>query len=336
MPAAVIPISEAERLRVLRSYEVLDTASEAAFDELTRLAAQITGSPIALVSLLDADRQWFKAQVGMEVGQTGRDLAFCAHAILRPQEMLVVPDAQLDPRFLDNPLVTGAPHIRFYAGAPLVSPEGHALGTLCVIDRAPRDITPAQREALGTLARAVMTALELRRRIQAIHDLAMTDALTGLASRAAFLDALDKAIARMCRDRQPLTLLYADLDGFKAINDRHGHQAGDAVLRGVASILNEEVRREDVVGRLGGDEFAVLLAASDAEEAQRIGERLCAAIRDGLGACGWPVTASIGSTVFLSPPETVSDAIRVADNRMYEAKRAGKDRVILGTYLSGP
>lgn len=335
MPAAVIPISEAERLRVLRSYEVLDTACEAAFDELTQLAAQIAGSPMAMVSFLDTDRQWFKARVGIRLDQTSRDQAFCAHAILRPQELLVVTDAQNDPRFADNPLVTEAPHIRFYAGAPLVSPEGHALGTLCVADRTPREISPAQQEALRTLARAVMTALELRRGIRVIHDLAMTDALTGLPNRAAFLDALDKAIARMCRDRQPLTLLYADLDGFKAVNDRHGHQAGDSVLRGVASILAEEVRREDVVGRLGGDEFAVLLAASDAEEAQRIGDRLCTAIREGLGACGWPVTASIGCTVFLSPPETVSDAIRVADERMYEAKRAGKGRVILGTYLVG-
>ncbi|HEY4253744.1 MAG TPA: sensor domain-containing diguanylate cyclase [Roseomonas sp.] len=331
MPAAGKPSTEAERLQSLRSYDVLDTACEASFDELTRLAARIAGSPIALVSLVDADRQWFKARIGVDAEETSRDAAFCAHAILRPEEMLVVRDARADPRFADNPLVTDAPHIRFYAGTPLINPEGHALGTLCVIDRAPRDIDPEQQAALRTLANAVMTTLELRRKLIDIRALALTDAMTGLPNRAAFIDSLDKAIARMRRDRQPLSLLYMDLDGFKAINDHHGHLVGDEVLREVASILAREVRREDVAGRLGGDEFAVLLAGSDEEGIQPIAERLRLAIAAGMAARGWPVTASIGGAIFLSPPESVSAAIRAADDRMYVAKRGGKDRVAWGS-----
>ncbi|HEY4253745.1 MAG TPA: sensor domain-containing diguanylate cyclase [Roseomonas sp.] len=332
MPAAVIPISEAERLRILRSYEVLDTTCEASFDALTQLAAEICGCPMAAVALVDANRQWFKSRMGIEITETRRDQAFSTHAILSPEGMLVVPDARRDARFANNLMVTDAPHIRFYAAAPLVSPEGHALGTLCIADRVPRDLSPMQLGALRTLAGAVMTALELRRRVPVTGALALTDPLTGLPNRAAFIDALDRAIARMCRDRQPLTLLWADLDGFKGLNDRHGQKAGDGVLRGVASILNEELRREDVVGRLGGDVFAMLLVDPDIGETRRIGERLCTAIRDGLAACGWPVTVSIGSTVFLSPPADTAAAIRIADDRMHEAKRAGRDRVIWGSW----
>ncbi len=330
MPAAVIPIAEAERLRVLRSYEVLDRPGDSQLEALTRLAVQVTGSEMAAVSLLDAERQCFVARIGIEAAERPRDLAFCAHAVLEPDALLVVPDLLADRRFADNPLVAARPPVRFYAGAPLVSPEGPALGTLCVMDRAPRELGPAQADALRTLGRAVMTQLELGRRLRLTQELVLADPLTGLSSRAAFVAAFDKAIARMYRDRLPLTVLAADLDRFRTINDRHGRPAGDSVLRAVASIFAEELRREDVVGRVAGDAFAMLLAGSDVDEARRIAERLCTAIRDGLGACGWPVTVSIGSTVFLSPPETVAAAMQAVLDRMAEAKRAGRDRVAFG------
>ncbi len=155
---------EDARLRALRSYEVLDSAPEEAFDGLTRLAAEICGTPIALVSLVDADRQWFKSRLGLEQGETPRDVSFCAHAIAQPGT-LVVGDARQDPRFADNPLVTAEPRIRFYAGAPLRSPDGHALGTLCVLDTRPRELSAEQLEALALLARQAQLLLELRRRM---------------------------------------------------------------------------------------------------------------------------------------------------------------------------
>ena len=156
MNAAPRPSDEAERLKALRAYDVLDTPAEEAFDDLTRLAAQVCNAPIALVCLVDEERQWFKSKVGLEVSETSRDLSFCAHAVCQ-RDVFVVEDAARDERFADNPFVVGSPHIRFYAGMPLSAPEGgHAIGTLCVLDRQPRQLTPAQIEALRILSHQVM------------------------------------------------------------------------------------------------------------------------------------------------------------------------------------
>jgi len=154
---------EKKRLEVLWDYGVLDTPPEPVFDDLTAVAAQICEAPIALISLLDECRQWFKSKVGLSVGETARDISFCTHAIQQP-ELFVVPDATQDPRFAHSPLVTAEPRIRFYAGAPLITSDGHALGTLCVLDRVPRELKPGQAQALRTLARIVMAQLEPRRR----------------------------------------------------------------------------------------------------------------------------------------------------------------------------
>jgi len=164
--AADIPFDEADRLSVLRGLNILDTEAEKEFDELTVLAAQICLAPIALISLIDERRQWLKSRVGLNITETSRDIAFCAHAILQPNSLLEVPDTELDERFASNPLVLEGPKIRFHAGAPLMASDGHALGTLCVIDYVPRQLSEAQRAALTVLSRAIVQQIELRRHLQ--------------------------------------------------------------------------------------------------------------------------------------------------------------------------
>jgi GAF domain-containing protein len=162
MPFPPRPDNETARLKALLDYRILDTPPEPDFDGLTYLASLICPTPIALISLVDETRQWFKSKVGLDAQETSRDLAFCAHAIL-DRELMIVPDALADARFHDNPLVREDPHIRFYAGAPITTPEGFTLGTLCVIDRQARDLSPDQKAALRALSRQVLMQLEYRR-----------------------------------------------------------------------------------------------------------------------------------------------------------------------------
>jgi GAF domain-containing protein len=166
---AETPENEKRRLQVLWQYEVLDTIPEALFDDLTELAANICEAPIALISLVDEKRQWFKSKIGISLNETSRDVSFCAHAI-RQADLFIIPDAACDQRFATNPLVTSDPKIRFYAGAPLITPDGYALGTLCVIDKVPRELRPEQKQALRILARHVVSQLELRRRSRELSD----------------------------------------------------------------------------------------------------------------------------------------------------------------------
>ena len=258
MQSAAIPDNDSKRLETLRSLNILDSKPEERFDRLTRLAMHVFEVPIALVSLVDIDRQWFKSRQGLEVAATARDIAFCSHAIMG-DGAFVVEDAAIDPRFADNPLVTGDPGVRFYAGYPIRYLDGSVLGTVCIIDHRPRSFGARERlilQDLATLVEHEMQAMEM----------ATLDELTGINNRRGFFILAGQALRMSQRKNFPVTLVFIDLNRFKPINDRFGHAEGDRVLKFFASGLLAISRDSDVVARLGGDEFMLLLNdASDAE-----------------------------------------------------------------------
>jgi hypothetical protein len=197
-----VPANEAERLRTLRAYKILDTKPEERFDQLTQLAALICGTPISLISLIDTDRQWFKSRFGLDLRETPRAQAFCTHAIMQP-EMFVVPDASKDERFAQNPLVTGDLRVRFYAGAPLAARDGHLLGTICVMGREPHTLTQGQMEALQILGRLVIANIELKSDLQDLRDaLARETSENTSAASSANLDAIISRLQGVASDLQ--------------------------------------------------------------------------------------------------------------------------------------
>ena len=319
-----IPEAEPERLRAVRDHAILDTAPELEFDALARVAAHAFATPIALVAMMDSDRLWFKSRLGVDLPQLDRRIAFCAHAIMRPHEPLVVEDLRTDARFSANPLVVDAPHIRFYAGAPIVDPAGLALGTIAVIDARPRTFADAQREALMDLSTLVMTALQNRRRALDMERLARTDYLTGIANRAQFDMTVGAELNQARRTGSMFCVLLMDLDGFKAVNDRFGHAAGDEVLREVARRVSQEVRQGDLLARIGGDEFAVVVRQGDAETAAALSHRIAQAMRQPIALRSGDAIAvgmSIGVAPFTDGASSASMLVAQADKGLYEAKR---------------
>ena len=299
MTVASGPAQETLRLAKLQDYNILDTLPESDYNEIVELVAHICQAPTALVSLIDADRQWFKAKVGLEdITESPRDFAFCSHTIEKTA-LMVVEDTHESPLFCDNPFVTGPPYIRFYAGAPLITPDGYALGSLCVIDYQPRQLSDSQLQALEVLSHQVINKMELKRqasqlqrsnqhleqrvqartaklstalqhlvqaqskllkRDKASRQSSLFDPLTGLPNRSYFLQRLEQAIQLNCRRPSHLyAVLCLDLNNFRPVNETLGYGVGDRLLQFVAEQMKGQLRKSDLVVRLGGDEFAILL-----------------------------------------------------------------------------
>jgi diguanylate cyclase (GGDEF)-like protein len=308
-----VPVNEMRRLGALRASGLLDTPAEERFDRVTRMAQRLFDVPIALISLVDEDRQWFKSRQGLDAKETPRAFSFCAHAI-EDDAVFQVYDAGADARFADNPLVVGDPNIRFYAGCPISAPDGSKLGTLCVIDRQPRQLSERDIEALHDLAEMVEAEV-------AHAHLALTDELTGLSNRRGFM-LFGQTVLGICgRQGLPGSLVYVDLDAFKPINDTFGHAEGDRALREAAERLASTFRASDVVARVGGDEFCILMtgAGSADEPIRRLNDQLDD--RNRAPGVLYPLAFSIGRAVFdPEAPRTLDELLVAADADMYVEK----------------
>lgn len=311
---------EAGRLAALRRYKILDTAPEVEFEDIISLVKTVLNAPAVAISLIDSDRQWFKAISGFDVAETPRSIAFCDHTI-RDSKALRVDDATLDARFADNPLVTGEPGVRCYLGVPLQSPDGYNIGSLCILGTEPREFTQEDIAVLRSFGNLIMSQMELRL-------ISQRDGLTGTLTRSAF----DKKLIAVFDDpdKTPMTLLLLDIDFFKSVNDTFGHPAGDAALRAVAGVLQDSLRTTDFIGRFGGEEFAILLRDISVDDAIVLTERLrkrvsqlsIAEVR------GKQITISIGLAPYTETIDSIDAWLSRVDKALYDAKAAGRNQVI--------
>ncbi len=261
-----LPSNEVARLETLKTLRILDSAPEERFDRLTRIAKSLFSVPVSLVTLVDAERQWFKSAQGVTVSETPRDISFCGHAILA-DDVFYIPDAKADKRFMDNPLVTESPNIRFYAGCPLRMPNGHKIGTLCLIDEKPRSMPDEEKALLRDLA--VLVEQEL-----AELQLATIDELTLISNQAGFNILAQYSLDLAEKNQLTSTLILFDFDNFKAINSVFGSAEGDRMLIAFANILRQELNSADVFARLKADVFVVLLTGSDEQSTTALIERV--------------------------------------------------------------
>jgi len=345
MIPAPIPGNDAERVASLDRMNLLSTPRESDLDRVTRTAQKMFGTEIALVSLVDAERQWFKSRYGLDATETPRDISFCGHAI-EDERTFVVNNAAEDERFHDNPLVAGEPNIRFYAGQPLTNGDGYRIGTLCVISPEAREFSDDDRDTLqdlGRMAEVVLSNRHLSETQKALLDSLVAanrdkliDPLTGLWNRRGFDDLMEREMSRARRENAPLAFAMADIDFFKRINDSFGHAVGDEAIKLAAELLTEGSRLTDVVARFGGEEFVIIAPGVDTDTLPTLGDKIIGMFRakaridtiDG----EYPFTVSLGMAL-AGPgdgfhPETMLEA---ADQALYAAKEGGRDRYVIST-----
>ena len=312
---------EVDRLAALDSLDLMDTPRDVGLERVVGLIKTIFSVDIGLVSLIDAHRQWYKACSGLPNDEVPREDTFCRY-VLDLEEPIIVPDATKDLRFLQHPAVTGESHIRFYAGVPLKTKDGHTIGTVCAIDRSPKSFGHRDIAILQELAGVAMDRIEL---LQS----ASTDGLTDTLTRRAFKQEADQLISLALRHQHDIACIVLDIDHFKRVNDTYGHAAGDAVLRAVAATCKTALRAGDLFGRLGGEEFAVLLPHVGREGALSVAEKVRAVIssqmvRGDFGELN--VTASLGVSALSIVSKDIETLLAQADAAMYQAKTGGRNR----------
>ncbi|TVP60355.1 MAG: diguanylate cyclase [Halomonadaceae bacterium] len=321
-----MPNDEKERQAAVDQLHLTDVDIEVAFDRLAKLLAMLLEMPISVFTVIDGDRAFFRSVIGLSLRESPRQLSFCAHCILQ-HDLFIVEDARLDPRFRDNPNVTGLPNLVFYAGTPVHAPNGQPIGTLCVFDHRPRALTRTMENTMVTLT-AILED-ELRMRV-----LSTVDYLTGLFNRRQYDDAIGREWNRTRRMGLPLSLFSIDIDHFKAFNDHYGHLAGDACLRTISHALQKECARSgDQAFRVGGEEFAVILPGTGLPGARILATRLKQALHrlaiPHERAPKQEVTFSIGIAAVTSPAgHQLVEFLQAADDALYGAKKQGRDCMV--------
>ena len=331
--AKVVPHNEKQRQDVVRRYDILDTPPDGAFERLTQLAGRIFNVPIAIITVVDEDRIWFKSKLGLDVSEVGREPGLCASCIIQ-DEVLVINDAKKDAVALTNPLVASDFGLRFYAGAPLRTHDGFNIGTFCLVAREPREFSDAERATLADLAAIVMDEMELRlssRRLvlsnqellkEAEHK-ANTDALTGLGNRWAFeRDCAELESLLKNGHLADLMVVVIDLNGLKKVNDAYGHTKGDYLIQTYASFLLGSLRQSDRAYRLGGDEFALLIPLSAPPDFEALYYRLKSVTQAVRAETGFAEAgAAFGLVAASEANGSIYTAFQQADRKMYGHKR---------------
>ncbi len=346
-------IAERSRLLDVRSTGLLDTGPEQAYDDLVQLATCICQVPLGLVTLVDEHRLWLKAKVGVPISEVPRDFSFCSYTI-QQDDLFVIPDTHKDKRYSSNAAVTSEPYIRFYAGYPLSTSRGEKVGSLCVLDCEPRELSEHQQIAMRVLGRQVMAQIELKQQLQVLHEAiqrkhaaelelqasqrqlenanlvllqqSLTDPLTSLHNRRSFECALESAFHRSHHGSGPVSLLILDIDFFKKFNDTYGHLQGDEVLRRVSSLILKSAREKDTAARFGGEEFVVILPDTNEKQALQLATCICTAI----ARRTWnlrPITVSIGVATIDTQMLKAYELVGAADQALYQAKEGGRNRV---------
>lgn len=327
-----LSLEEERRLSALSTYQVMDTEPEPEYDDIAMLAAYVCSTQSAMISFVDDTRRWTKASFNIQTTQAPRSLSLCARVILS-KRLLVIPNTLADSEYACMQVVTQAPFVRFYAGAPLIDNQGNVIGTLCVMDTQPREaLTPQQTDGLLALARQIIELLKLRRNVEylktsekRLRSLSITDDLTGLYNRRAFINYFKSELARAQRYQSRFSILVVDIDHFKLINDRFGHSTGDQVLIDVANCLSTNTRGSDLCARYGGEEFVVLLMEIGAQKAFQLAERYRGLVETKCRE--YSVTVSIGVAQY-QKGDSVTSCFDRADRSLLQAKADGRNQCV--------
>lgn len=342
MARSINHTDENERLILLMQHEILDTAPEREYDDITWLTSRACDVPIAAVSFFDKDRVWLKSKIGVEDDEYSRSESLCEFALIDREELVVVPDASIDPRFKDNKNVAGGMKIKFFASALLVTGDMHVLGALSIADTKSRQITQVQLDVLKAFANQLTQTLDLRfktiqlqRANAELRNLSLKDDLTGLYNMRG-LQALAEQHLKQLRTRQAETgawVMLADLDGLKKINDRYGHHEGSAAIMKAGELLENCLRTSDILARLGGDEFVAFMVNTHNIPDSGILGRIERAFEEYNASSGKPYRLGISVGVVRTGHDderNLNDLIRAADDAMYKNKQKNRLKSIPG------